>query len=203
MKNKFNIKNALLFVFVGLLLCSFSSNTKVEIKGWLLMGSKPESYEIGIEDDVTRGGKVGFLKSTQKEINGFGTIMQSFLPKDYIGKRLKLSGYIKSKDLISWAGMWMRIDGETIKNKPTNSLGFDNMQDRAIKKKTEWTKYEIVLDVPEASKNISFGVLVNGTGNVWIDDLKFEIVDKTVPTTKKQNGLYLEKPTNTSFEDEN
>lgn len=57
-------------------------------------------------------------------------------------------------------------------------LQFDNMGDRPIVGNNEWNHYYIVLDVPENSAVIAFGVLPSGTGKVWIDELKFEEVDK-------------------------
>ncbi|MEJ7559365.1 MAG: hypothetical protein WKF66_13730 [Pedobacter sp.] len=157
----------------------FAFKPMEEIKGWFLTGSNPESYEIGLVKDAERNSNVAFLKS-KEAVDGFGTIMQSFTPSNYLGKRVRLSGYIKSKDVTNWAGMWFRIDGPD-KGK---SLGFDNMQKRPITGTTAWKKYEIVLDAPENSIGFAFGVLQNGTGEVWLDDLKFEIVDKSVPLTK-------------------
>jgi hypothetical protein len=191
------IASALIVSVFGLL--SFKENLQGEVKGWYLAGSSPSSYEIGIEKDLARQGNVAFMKSTENKIKGFGTLMQSFSPKDYLGKKVKLSGYIRSKDLADWAGMWMRIDGEGKDNKSQKMLGFDNMQDRPIKGTTDWKLYEIILEVPVDASNISYGVLTSGTGSIWMDDLQFEIVEKSVPTTKRN----LEKPTNTSFEEGN
>ncbi len=141
------IASTLLISAVGLF--SFKKEVEGEVKGWFKAGSNPEAYEIGIESDVARGGKVAYLKSIKPKIKGFGTIMQQFIPTEYLGKRVKLSGYIKSENVLNWAGMWLRIDGEGsftgINNK---TLGFDNMEDRAIKGTTDWKLYEIVLDVP-------------------------------------------------------
>jgi len=149
-----------------------------DIKGWFLAGSNPESYQISLVKDAERKGTVASLKAT-KVVDGFGTIMQSFNPASYLGKRVRLSGYIKSKDVTSWAGMWFRIDGP----EKEKSLAFDNMQKRPIKGTTAWKKYEIVLDAPENSTGFAFGVLQSGPGEVWLDDLKFEVVDKSVPLT--------------------
>lgn len=169
-----------------------------DIKGWFLAGDDPKSYQIGVVKDQERKGNVGYIKSV-KESKGFGTVMQSFIPSDYLGKRVRLTGYIKSKDVKDWAGMWFRIDGED-----KNPLGFDNMQKRAIKGNTDWKKYEIVLDAPQNSKAFAFGVLLAGTGEVWLDDLKFEVVDKSVPLTDiTLKNSSPSKPQNSNFEDQN
>ncbi len=192
MKISLNIKIALLMLLVGSFY-SFKTLNFDEVKGWSLSGSTPKNYEIGTEENAERNGKVAYLKSI-KNGSGFGTIMQSFLPTNYLGKRVRLTGYIKSSEVSDWAGMWFRVDGESNK-----VLGFDNMQNRAIKGETVWTQYSIVLDVPKESKTIAYGVLLSGQGNVWIDDLKFEVVDKSVPV----NGLTTPttEPINTNFEE--
>lgn len=70
--------------------------------------------------------------------------MTYIMPDEYLGKRIRLNGYVKNEKITGWAGMWMRVDG-TDKN---TSLAFDNMANRAIGGTSDWTKYEIVLDVP-------------------------------------------------------
>ena len=100
--------------------------------------------------------------------------MQMSQPGEYLGKRVRLSGYVKSDKVTNWAGLWFRVDGPNNGPNPS-SLAFDNMQERPIKGTTDWTRYEIVLDVPEAAQRLAFGILLAGGGQVWMDDLKFEV----------------------------
>lgn len=193
-KLKLNIIAAISFLALASI---FAFKPMSDVMGWFLAGSNPESYEIGLVKDSERNGNVAFLKS-KKSVNGFGTIMQSFNPSDYLGKRVRLSGYIKSKDVKDWTGMWFRIDGP----EKGKSLAFDNMQERPIKGTTAWKRYEIVLDAPENSTSFSFGVLQSGPGEVWLDDLKFEVVDKSVPLTNMlTNPLSKPGPQNLDFEE--
>jgi len=131
------------------------------------------------------------IKSFRSSIDGFGTLMQSFLAEKYSGKRIRLTGYIKSKYVEGWAGLWLRVDKENSKQ----TLAFDNMQDRGITGTTDWKKYEVVLDVSSEASKIAFGVLLHGIGQVWFEKLKFEVVSKSVPVT----GKYKEEP-NLNFE---
>ena len=52
-----------------------------------------------------------------------------------------------------------------------------------MKGTTDWTRYEIVLDVPEAGQQIAMGLILDGPGQVWMDDLKIEVVGKEVAPT--------------------
>ncbi len=169
------------------------------IKGWQLSGSHPFNYKMGIDREIFHKGKAsGFLKSvTVESHNEFATMMQQFKAEKFVGKRLKLSGFLKSQDVNGFCGFWMRVDDSL-----GDVLQFDNMGDRPIVGNNEWNHYSIVLDVPENSAVIAFGVLLSGSGKVWIDELKFEEVDERTPTTNLDfSGFLLDEPTNLSFEE--
>jgi hypothetical protein len=167
-----------------------------EIKGWDKWGEDPRSYEIGIDrNERYRGKPSGYIKSIAAP-KGFGSFKQAFRANMYQGKRLKMTGCAKSNSVEEWAGLWMRIDGPL---RTERSLGFDNMEDRPIKGTTGWTRYQIVLDVPENGAAVAFGVLLVGSGQLWATDFQFEIVDSSVPTTPSYD--YPGKPLNLNFDE--
>lgn len=169
------------------------------LKGWHLSGSHPFNYKMGIDRETFHKGKAsGFLKSdTVQSHEEFATMMQQFKAEKFLGKRMKLSGFIKSKSVDRFCGFWMRVD-----NTLGDVLQFDNMSDRPIVGDTEWNHYYIVLDVPENSAAISFGVLLSGNGQVWMDELKFEEVDHNTPITNINiSSDFLDEPINLSFEE--
>ena len=67
-------------------------------------------------------------------------------------------------------------------------LAFDNMQRRPIKGTKDWTKYEVVLYVPTEATAISYGVLLNETGQIWFKDVTIEIVDDSLEETGQNKG---------------
>lgn len=174
-----------------------NNNNKIP-DGWFHAGSNPSEYEMGIDNSSSQNGNsCAYIKSKTPKENEFGTLMQTISAENYLGKRLQLSGYIKSEDVKGWSGMWMRIDGQD-----NQQLGFDNMQNRLIKGTTDWKKYEIVLDITLSSKTINYGVLLGGDGEVWFDNFKLDEVDNSVPVTNlmKENKLPT-KPINLDFEE--
>jgi len=161
-------------------------------QGWYLAGTKPASYEAGTDERAAYNGHPSaYLKSKESVADGFGTLMQDFSAEKYAGKRVRLSAFAKSEDVEDWAGLWMRVD------KGSQSVAFDNMQDRPIKGTTGWKAYEVVLDVPQDATGIFFGVLLTKTGTVWLNSVKFEVVGQDVPVTGKAKR---EGPTNLGFE---
>jgi len=155
---------------------------ETQVKGWFLSGSHPQHYAFGVDEKTFHSGmKSGVLYSVDgaNETAGeqFGTMMQSFLADEYKGKRIKMSCYLKSEEVTKGAA-WCRVD-----NAAGDSIQFDNMDNRSIVGSTDWNYYSIVLDVPEGSASIHFGVLLIGKGKIWADGFKFEAVDHRTPVT--------------------
>ncbi len=183
-------------LFIAMTLVFFSFNLPT---GWHKAGTNSKGYEMGIAMGEGQDGKnAATIKSITKKRKGFGTLMQSCLPDNYLGKRVRMSGMIKTKNVSQWSGLWFRIDQEG----SSECLGFDNMhdgeKDRSIKGTTEWTKCEIVLDVPMNASNLAYGALLFGKGQIWFDNIKFEIVDTSIPTTGI--GSPNKEPINLEFE---
>jgi hypothetical protein len=145
-------------------------------------GGGPE-YELAIDKSVAHQGKqsgrVSYVGTGEPEKPGFGTLTQGISPDPFRGKRVRYSGYVRTKNVAGSAGLWMRVDG----SEQGRSLSFDNMMDRGIVGTSDWKKYEIVLDVPKEATAIYFGMLVSGKGTAWVDDLHFEKVAPDTPVT--------------------
>jgi hypothetical protein len=164
------------------------------VPGWHLSGSDPDDYNVGTDPGMAHSGsKSGFIAS-KPQPRGFGTLMQQFSAERYRGMRLRMSAYAKAAEVDEWAALWMRVDGPD-----EATLAFDNMQDRPISGTTEWWLYQIVLDVPQDAEAIAFGVLLQGSGRVWIDDVGFGSVGKDVPTTGGGSGGLPPEPVNLDF----
>jgi hypothetical protein len=163
--------------------------------GWFVAGSKPAEYESGIDSSAAyKGHSSAFLKAKKPVVEGFGTLMQDIRAGHYLGKRVRFSAFVKTEGVQGWAGLWMRVD------KGSQQLAFDNMQDRSIKGTTNWQRYDVVLDVPEDATGIFFGVLLGGSGTVWLNNAKFETVGPAVPTTAASMVQRPDEPTNLDFE---
>jgi hypothetical protein len=172
-----------------------AKNSNNEPKGWSKAGSEPGDYDVGLDENEPFHGKnTCFIKGRQSP-RGFVTLMQMVKADTFLGKRVRLTGNAKSEQVEEWAGFWMRVDGPRDEQR-----GFDNMQDRPITGTTGWTKYQVVLDIPDDSVHIAFGLLLGGPGQVWVADLQFEVVSSNVPTTDLVTS-YPDKPVNLGFDE--
>ncbi|XXY53126.1 hypothetical protein WME91_18525 [Sorangium sp. So ce269] len=175
-----------------------AENAVASPSGWSLAGDAPEAYVVGVDSKVKRSGKsAAFLRSVKDPGEKFGTLMQSISASDLRGKRVRLQAWVKTDDVKGWAGLWMRVDG-----RHSATLAFDNMSNRPIKETTDWTQYQVVLDVDKAAESISFGTLLVRTGSLWIDDVELAPVPATVPITELSLARSLPaQPVNPGFED--
>jgi len=57
-----------------------------------------------------------------------------------------------------------------------------------------------VLDVSPEATSINFGILLDGTGTVWINGVKFEEVGVNIPTTGNRDQVMPKGPTNLNFD---
>jgi hypothetical protein len=172
-----------LFVLLASVLsfpASAGETTEGAPSGWVLAGPGDtyKDYETALDGSVTHSGRISARVSSRvADPRREGTLMQVIRADRYRGKRIRLSGFVQAKDVVNGAGLWMRTEREF--EKP---LTRDNMGNRMVKGTSGWVACTIVLDVPQEAERIFFGIYVN-KGTVWADDLKFEIVDASVPVT--------------------
>ena len=180
---------------IAILLASSLMLQATAPRGWYIAGSKPAEYESGVDAQAAYNGHPSaYLKAKQPVVNGFGTLMQDFRADKYAGKRVRFTALAKTEGVQDWAGLWMRVD------KGPAVLAFDNMQNRPMKGTSAWQSYEVVLDVPQDATGIFFGVLLTGSGTVWLNNTKFEIVGAEVPTTGVGMAQHSNAPANLNFE---
>lgn len=184
-------------IYVVFLLSTLSIAAAEKLpQGWQIGGTNAQGYDISLVHNVGQYPPVATIKSGKKANNQqFVTILQRFFPQAFLGKRIQMSVSIKSHNIDAWAGAWLRIDDLN-----NTTVAFDNMRKRPITGTTDWTTYHIVLDVPNNASSMNYGVLLSGSGQVWIDDFSFQTVSKNVAVTDLiANRQLRNAPINNSF----
>ena len=180
------MKQIILFlIFISTLGCQAQTNKKFNLgfenqkdktslsDGWFKWGN----YDLNIDEKAHSGTKSGKITSTDN--GAFGSIAYK-IPANYIGKKIKLEGYMKIKNVEKgFAGLLLRIDGNG------NSLVFDNMRNQHIAGTKDWQKYSITLNYPEAAENIFIAGVLSGKGEAWFDDFVLTIDGKNIQTLKE------------------
>nr|WP_321523262.1 S41 family peptidase [uncultured Macellibacteroides sp.] len=142
-------------------------------------------YEIRMDSIITYHGKFSVSienKGGDPAYNTWGFT----IPDIYEGKQITLAGYIKTENVTDgYAGLWMRIDPQ---------IGFDNMHQRGITGTTDWTRYEITLNMkPSKTKQTVVGGILVGKGKMWLDNLSITIDGKKINRLKPRIFKKIEK----------
>lgn len=158
--------------------------------GWSVTG---EGYALHTDDDAREGAR-SLVLDGQRARGSYGTVVQVIAADRYVGKRLRMSVWLRCEDVTDWAGAWLRVD------RGTKAVAFDNMQRRALTETQPWSQQTIVLDVPTGATTIWFGGVLAGRGQLWMDDVRLDVVDASVPVTDLMVERTPDRPVNLDFE---
>ncbi|GHT17219.1 hypothetical protein FACS189429_0840 [Bacteroidia bacterium] len=153
--------------------------------GWQVNGG--QNYKFSLDSSIVQNGKYSAtLEYTEGEPNFI--VLGKFLFEKFEGKTITLSGYLKTENIEGYASILMRIDPEVAVNevKVTGTV--------------DWTKYEITLNMnPKQTRDYALGIVLNGKGKVWVDNLKISVDGKDISELKTGQGV-LTVQENNEFE---
>src|SRR5689334_7339310 len=142
--------------------------------GWQAVTDGTADYTVAA-DGARRDGGQGFagatIKANVESPRGSAMLAQSVRADAYRGKRIRLSGYLKTIGVNEGtAVLFMRVDGDGVVQTS------DFMQNRPLMLTTDWTRAEIVLDVPRNAIGFTYGFMLGGSGQAWLDDVRLDEV---------------------------
>ena len=156
------------------------------LDGWTKRGREADSYEVGIDDKFYHTApRSYYIRSVSAALSNKvnGTLIQKLDASDYKGKRIRLCAFVKSA--------YQKKKGNTsyffVAGHAPNEIY------RWINGDLAWHRVSFVFDVSDSSRSFQYGVSLWGKGIVWLDDVKFEVVDKGVALNP---ALEVKQPTN-------
>lgn len=148
-------------------------------KNWLAMGGQGyELCDVGVDAQLLKAGQRNL--SIACSIPQNPVLRQSFEAGPFWGKRVRLSVWIKTENVeplavagnSGGAGLFLGNQGS-----PTPLVQF------RVTGTSDWQQRELVVDVGRETPWLLIGLVLNGTGQVWVRDFKFEEVTKDIPVT--------------------
>jgi hypothetical protein len=142
--------------------------------GWYVGGGgnlikDTSDYEGNLDTSVVHSGRYS-LHLKYKSGNGFGVgAIQTDITSAVLGTRVHYSGWIKTKNISGDAGLWWRVDGRS-----GTVLAFNNMYDSLVNGTRDWQQYSFDIPVADSAVDVVFGVILEGTGEAWYDDLAID-----------------------------
>jgi C-terminal processing protease CtpA/Prc len=138
---------------------------------------------ISVDGDVVHGGRWSVrLERTETSAQAF-TTLTNVIPVDFAGTTIEWRGFLRSEDVSEFMALWMRQDGDA------PGLAFATMQPQQIRGTNDWMEYSIALPVHAEARALFFGVLLAGTGRVWVDDLRLLVDGRPVWEAPKVERL--------------
>ncbi|MFP5287346.1 MAG: erythromycin esterase family protein [Thermoanaerobaculia bacterium] len=146
-------------------------------------------FESFMDSSVSRsGGQSAAIRYTAEErwtrARGYGLMNQEFPVADAAGKRFRLSGYIRTEDVrFGSAKLWI-----TAVDSRGNVVA--SVEDRVagVYGTAPWTLFQTEIDVPADAREMTFGILHEGSGTAWFDDLSVAL-DGVAWTQGKQPAV--------------
>jgi hypothetical protein len=171
----------------GLVLAPFAAHAQVPA-GWQAVTDGSGEYSVSA-DVARRDGGQGYAGATIKanvaSPRGSAMLAQSVRADAYRGKRVRLSGFLKTIGVNEGtAVLFLRVDGDG------GVMSSDFMENRPLMLTTDWARQEIVLDIPRNAVGFTYGFMLGGSGQAWLDDVQLDVVGDDVPTTGRAGGLY-------------
>jgi hypothetical protein len=145
-------------------------------EGWLGSLITPADYALGTDRVVFRSPPASaFLRAAVPAPQGAAWLVQWIRADPYRGTRTRLGGAVQAAGVDGDAGLWLRADG------------WDGPLAGALQPATgtpTWAPQAVVLDVPVDAVALLYGLLLQGRGQLWADDLRLERVGADVPATE-------------------
>ena len=95
---------------------------------------------------------------------------------------------IKAEDVRPRATLMIYAHG------PNTQLQFAGNQEGPVMGTQDWQPYRVVLDIPKECVSLSFGLILSGTGQVWLSEVQFTTIDQLTATRR-----YAPAPQNLDF----
>jgi hypothetical protein len=92
--------------------------------------------------------------------------------EQFLGKRVRVSAWVKTKDMTSPMGIYIRARGPN----DSNMADADPKSRKMVESEDGWKHLFIEINVPPGAMNLSYGIFFRGRGKIWVDDFKTEVV---------------------------
>ena len=133
---------------------------------WITVG--PRTHESGVVTSGPQGRSSAFLGSTKASTSTLATLRQTIKADHYRGKRLRFSGEMKVEQVEQQAGLYIRTSRREERLRPEN----------VVRGTHDWMRYEATIPVAEDASFIRFGLVLYGTGRIWLANAQLEVIEQ-------------------------
>jgi C-terminal processing protease CtpA/Prc len=88
------------------------------------------------------------------------------IPIEFEGSTVEYRGHLRTRDVAGNASLWLRQDG------PDRELTLANTRQQRVDGTRGWNEYRVQAPLEPGARRLIVGVLLEGTGTVWVDDIE-------------------------------
>ncbi|MBL8209952.1 MAG: hypothetical protein JNK87_04540 [Bryobacterales bacterium] len=155
-----------------------------------LAGEMPSGWQIfspGIvlDDRTFHSGRLAARIDRSATSTGqfsFGIVS---IPIDFTGRIIEVRSFIRTQNVSNSVAVY---GSQT--NGPT-SLAFATTQGQGVRGTTEWKQYSASAALVPGATTLTVGILLNGTGTVWFDDIEILVDGTPVSRAQPKNPVLL------------
>lgn len=153
--------------------------------GWSLSGGGHDFYDVLLDPTVVREGHpTVHLVANGPTHEKYGTWARGTDASKYVGKHVRFTIQTKTHGTSQRADFWARVQAP---DSPGDGFGLGGHW-TYLPADSDWTRREIVLDIPNEASYFNYGVGIAGPGEMWFDAPTMEIVGPEVPVTPLFDG---------------
>jgi hypothetical protein len=154
---------------------------------WSSSATAPTRYQAGVDSSVVWNGKPALtVLGTGQTTAAFGDIHQYVASAGYGGKRVRFSGMLRTTSADQWAGVYLFAGSYNTRTFDALAMPFGVGKSGTD---SQWQPVSVVIDVPQDVETIRMGLILVGSGQAWLSDLKFEEVGTDVPVTTSKVAI--------------
>src|SRR5579871_2190527 len=139
-------------------------------------------YRMGVDPHGAPDGPAAYLTAANAHPSGDASLSQICRADAYRGKRIRYSALVRTEGVETSGDLYLHLDAP-------DRVRTWNMLDKPILGTTDWKRYEYVVDVAKNNQGFIFGIALEGKGKIWVRDIRFEVVDQTVPLSPVSNDF--------------
>ena len=141
------------------------------LDGWSIEGHARNAYAAEVDGDVVREGHPTIrFHPTQETGGAYATFMTTLDARPLRGRQAHAVVYVRTQGVTARGDAWLRVQGA---DSPSDGPGLATSITR-LASNSEFTRYELVVDVPVDAASVQLGLGLGGPGMLWMDGVTVE-----------------------------
>lgn len=156
---------------------------------WSYWSGDSSGYAIALDQQIKRQGQYALrIEAREDSPQDWAGLASSRLPIWFKMRQVLLHGYLKREAVSEegFAGLWCRVSRKD---------GYPRQEehsDREVPSTEDWTWYELQMPIDESSMEMSFGGILRGAGQLWLDSLTLEVDGLPYPLAAERAAMSIE-----------